>query len=122
MSAELFQATCRTPGMTDVARDDLSWDLPVDAVKDGLPRQFKGQLFPGQRAEPGNPLAAKPCQIVLDDLSGEFVVKAIGPDHRELAEREVRSSRRAVLSLANLYSVIDVADLKLVFRPIRRPI
>ena len=121
MSADLYQAMCRDEGTTDTPSSDLTFVLPLSAMQAGLPRQLTAELFPGVREEPGNPLAGKPCRIVVRGLTRPTHVLVRDHQNREIAHREVRHSPDVTMPLTMLREVISYSDLKIELRPINIP-
>ena len=118
MTADVYIAKCNKTGTTADAHGDLTYLLPTSAVLEGLPNHLTGELFPGVDAEAGNPLAAKPCRLVVSGLTCPTVVQARDHNDRVVAVKEVRHSPSVTLPLAMLREVISLSDLKLELRPI----
>lgn len=125
MSADLYVATTTESGETSEAKE-LSYDLPVSAAQVGLPKQLKVELFPGVDPEPGNPLAAKNCRIVVRGLARPdngrnvpAVIKVRDHKNREVGVKEVRSCPDVAIPLGMLREAIPYSDLKIEIRPIK---
>lgn len=117
MSADIYLATCLEPGTTDEAKS-LTFNLPRSAATVGLPRQLTAELFPGVDPAPGNPLAAKPCRMVVRGITSPTRVQVRDHRDQQVAVREVRHSTDVTIPLTMLHEVIPYSGLKLELKPI----